>query len=136
MPNPYTLLSTAITGAVTAATTTPDILDMAFHRSLTVQFNFSYGSGGTSVDVYVQTTFDGGTTWTDIANFHATTSNELRLYNLNRATSVTSIATPTDGALSANTSVDGLLGDRVRVKFTTVGTYAGSTTLLVSAIVG
>ena len=43
---------------------------------------FTYGSGGTSADVYVQTSFDGGTTWVDICNFHFTTASASKLFNL------------------------------------------------------
>jgi hypothetical protein len=35
----------------------------------------------------------------------------------------------TDGTLAANTAKDGVLGALWRVKYTTVGTYAGGTTL-------
>ena len=35
--------------------------------------------------------------------------------------------TPTDGALTANTCKDGLLGNMYRAKYTTTGTYAGNT---------
>jgi hypothetical protein len=104
--------------------------------SLAIQANFLYGSGGTTVDAYVQTSFDGGGTWTDIANFHFTTSAARRLYNLSRLTSVTSIATPTDGSISNNTSVDGLLGSQFRVKWTTTGTYGGATSLAIDIAPG
>jgi hypothetical protein len=98
-----------------------------------VQANFTYGSGGTSADAYVQTSLDGGTTWTDIANFHFTTASARKIYNLSAATAVASIATPGDGALASNTAVDGILGTRFRVKYVTVGTYAGGTTLQLDA---
>jgi hypothetical protein len=32
--------------------------------------SFVYGSGGTSVDVWTQTSLDGGSTWIDVCNFH------------------------------------------------------------------
>jgi len=35
--------------------------------------------------------------------------------------------TPTDGAMSDNTAKSGILGDRVRLKIVSVGTYSGST---------
>ena len=38
---------------------------------------FSYGSGGTSVDVYVQTTHD-GSTWRDIGHFGQLTTRTVR----------------------------------------------------------
>jgi hypothetical protein len=100
-------------------------------RNLTVQANFGYGSGGTSVDVYLQTSLDGGTTWTDIANFHFTTSAARSIYNLSAATPNTTAVAASDGSLTANSAVDGVLGTRFRCKYTTVGTYAGATSLAV-----
>ena len=35
----------------------------------------------------------------------------------------------TEGALAANTSKDGLLGNMYRAKYTTTGTYAGNTSV-------
>lgn len=102
--------------------------------SVILQGNFTYGSGGTSVDAWVQTSLDGGSTWEDVANFHFTTSSQRFIYNLNSGTSVTTEYTPTDGTLAANTSKDGIIGNLWRVKFTSVGTYAGGTTLRVDMI--
>jgi hypothetical protein len=98
---------------------------------LTIQANFIYGSGGTSFDAYVQTSIDGGLTWCDVANFHFTTSSARKLFNLNSQTPVTTQATPTDGSLTANTSVDGITGALWRVKYASVGTYAGATAVTV-----
>lgn len=99
-------------------------------RNLTAQAVFTYGSGGTSVDAYLQTSVDGGATWFDIANFHFTTASAKALFNLSSQTPVTTqFTTPTDGSLTANTSKDGLVGPLFRVKLMSVGTYAGGTTL-------
>jgi len=126
------LLNVPIAGAVTAQTSPTFQLRVApggsLPTNLTLQANFIYGSGGTSADAYVQTSIDGGLTWIDVAEFHFTTSPARALYNLNSATSVTTQYTATDGALSANTSKDGIFGSQWRVKYTTVGTY-GATTL-------
>ncbi len=129
-----TLLNATITTAQSTTTTTADALDLPFHRSLLIQANFTYGSGGTSVDAYVQTSADGGLTWYDVAQFHFLTTSATKLYNLSNRTAVTAIATPTDGALASNTSVDGILGDRLRVKWSSTGTYAGGTNLTITAI--
>ena len=104
--------------------------------NLTIQANFAYGSGGTTATAYVQTSFDGGATWCDIANFAFTTSAAKKIYNLSRATPITSVAPPTDGSLSSNTCVDGLLGSQYRVKWTTTGTYAGATSLVIDIAAG
>lgn len=90
---------------------------------------FTYGSGGTSSTAYLQTSLDGGTTWIDIACFAFTTSSASKVVNLSARTPVGTLYTPTDGSLTDNTSKDGILGDQFRVKWVTVGTYAGSTTL-------
>jgi hypothetical protein len=128
MPN---LLTQAFTAAQSAQLGPVVQFREGIPRNVLLQANFTYGSGGTSVDAWVQTSVDGGTTWCDVANFHFTTSSARRLFNLSSVTPVTSIATPTDGALAANTAVDGLIGTQMRVKWTSVGTYAASTTLAI-----
>jgi hypothetical protein len=130
-----TLLSTGnITAAQSTAYTKPDAVDLASQRGLLLQANFAYGSGGTSVDAWVQSTADGGATWYDVANFHFTTAAAIKLANLRAQTPVTTIATPTVGTLSSNTTVDGLLGDQIRVQWSSQGTYGGTTTLTITAI--
>lgn len=131
----YTLLNSGnIATAQSTTTTTADAKDLASQRGVLLQANFTYGSGGTTVDAYVQSSADGGVTWYDVANFHFTTASAIKLYNFSGRTPVTSIATPSDGAIAANTSVDGLLGDRLRVKWSSTGTYAGTTTLVITAV--
>jgi len=95
--------------------------------SICVQANLTYGSGGTTIDAYLQTSVDGGTTWIDIAQFHFTTASARFVYNLNSQTPVTTEYTPTDGTLAANTSKDGIVGPLYQVKLASVGTYAGTT---------
>jgi hypothetical protein len=103
--------------------------------NLTLQCAFVFGSGGTAVDVWVQTSLDGGRYgWCDIANFHFTNTSASPIINLTSTTSVTSAYTPTDAALSANTCVDGLLSNFYRVKYRTTGTFAGGTSLALYAI--
>jgi hypothetical protein len=128
------LLNESVTAAVTGVT--PDgVISTGFDRveSLTLHATFTYGSGGTNATAYVQTSLDGGASWVDIASFQFTTTSAKRAYHLTAA-AVTSITTPTEGTLTANTAVNGLLGDRYRVKLTTTGTYAGGTTLVIHAL--
>lgn len=129
-----TLLSATLAGAVTADVTA-GVFVPRFPRveSLTLQAIITVVGGGTTAKAWVQTSFDGGVTWVDIANFAFTTSTATRLYHLTAA-AVTSIATPTDGSLADNTAVNGLLGDRFRVKLTTTGTYTGASTFVITAL--
>ena len=94
-----------------------------------IQANFTYGSGGTTVSAWVQTSFDGGLTWVDATSFGFTTSSAKSIFNLSGLTAVIAPITPTDGSLLANTAVAGIIGSQWRVKYTTTGTYAGGMTL-------
>lgn len=123
------LPTTPIAAAISSAVVSGTLQLSAAPRNLTVQANFIYGSGGTTVDAYLQTSLDGGTTWTDIANFHFTTASARKIINLNSQTPETTQITPTDGSMTANTAQDGILGLMFRVKYQSSGTYAGTTTL-------
>ncbi len=119
-----TLLDKAITAAETAAL--GNVFPLVNAKSIAIQCNFAYTSGGTTAKFYVQTSLDGGTTWIDIACFAHTTASLRRVYNLSSLTAVTSVYTATDGTLTDNTSKGGIIGNLIRVKYTTVGTYAGT----------
>jgi hypothetical protein len=125
------LLNVGVTAAVTASVTSTFQLRPGpaggLPTNMTLQGNFTYGSGGTSADAFVQTSIDGGSTWVDVAEFHFTTSSQRFVYNLSSGTPVTAEYMPTDGSLQANTSKDGVFGNQWRVKYTTVGTYVGTT---------
>lgn len=126
---PVTLYSnTAITTAITGVTGSS--FNFGSYSQLTLYSIFTYAAGGTTVKAWVQSSYDGGTTWMDIANFAATTASKTRAYNLTRA-AVSSIATPADAALADDTSVNGFLAPLIRVKVTTTGTYTGTNTLAI-----
>lgn len=126
------LAATTITTAV-AAGLSDVVIGLPGMRSLVVQAKFVYGSGGTNVTAYVQTSLDGGASWIDILCFQFTTSSGVKVFAVvdNPATPIGYSITPSDGSLTANTVVTGILGDRLRVKYVTTGTYGGATTLAV-----
>jgi hypothetical protein len=128
------LLSVLTIAAAVAATATTPVLLLSGIKYLVVQANFLYGAGGTSVDAYVQTSVDGGTTWIDIMEFAFTTAAARKISAVVISTAVAASVTPSDGALTASTILSGVLGDRLRVKYVTVGTYSGATSLAVDAI--
>lgn len=135
--NPCTLANLSITAATGATPLGVAMVSVDKYRGVTIQAAFTYvASAATSATAYVQTTLDGGTTWVDIVCFSFTTASATKIANLRRTTPVTTLATPTDGALTANTSVDGILGDQLRVKWASVGTYGAGTTLLITAVGG
>jgi len=123
-----TLLSKTFTTAVTAQL--GPVLELGRLPAdgstyLALQANFFYSAGGTNVTAWVQTSLDGGLTWADIASFQFTTTSVRKLSTVHiwPATPFTANTTATDGTLTANTVLNGLLGDRLRVKYTSTGTY-------------
>lgn len=106
---------------------TSNLLLVDAPTSICVQANFAYGSGGTTVNAYLQTSLDQGVTWIDIAQFSFATASARVLYNLNSQTPQTTQVVAKDGALTANTAQDGIVGPQYQVKLVTTGTYVGTT---------
>jgi hypothetical protein len=93
---------------------------------LTIQASITgYVSGGTTIDLYLQTSLDSGATWQDVANFHWTTANAVKNRSLSKLTVNATDKTPGSLALTVSTSVDGIFGDQFRWVSVSVGTYVG-----------
>lgn len=124
-------ITTAVTGTASAAVAS----NVGNVTGATFQVVFTYGSGGTTLKVWIQTSLDNGVTWCDVACVTATTSSKTVICTLSSRTPVTTLYAPLDGTLADDTCKDGILGPLFRTKRTTTGTYAGSTTLTVMALV-
>lgn len=131
------LWTKTITTAIAAPGETQGILyGCASADQIVVSSIFDYGSGGTTAKAWLQTSLDNGTTWVDIASHAFTTADLTKVSVLSPGIAPASQAfAPGDGALADNTVVNGVVGDRVRVKVITTGTYGGSTTLNVHVTV-
>jgi hypothetical protein len=127
------LPATVITTAVTGTTGSVFSLDKDA-KYLFLEANFVYGSGGTTAKFWVQTRTSGGV-WRDIANFAFTTGSATKWSTINREIAVTAARTASDAALADDTILDGFLADEIRIKYTTTGTYGGSTTVTVKATI-
>jgi hypothetical protein len=121
----FSLADQAVTTALSSVALTP-VQDLEGMLACTILARFAYGSGGTSAKAYVQVTLDDGATWIDVASFAFATASATRVINLSGLTPKTTPLTPSDGALSDDTFVDGVLGSAMRVKITSVGTYANT----------
>lgn len=134
MPGIYTIADYAVTTAVAALALTP-IVDLEGMEELSVDFNFAFGSGGTSVKAWLQTSLSQGTRWRDLACFMAATASKNRDFSLRR-TADTGFATPGSGTLADDTIASSIVfGDRLRLLVTSVGIYAGGTVLSARAAV-
>ncbi len=133
----FVLPQTVITTALTGDTTDTNIIRIPDEVvTISVAFIFRFGTGGTDIKAYLQSSLDGGTNWHDICSWSGASFDEFKLFNIRKGTSVTSIYTPDDGTLVLNSVKDGLIGDRLRVKLTTTGTYGGNTRLSVNCGLG
>jgi hypothetical protein len=126
----YNLISKVISAAETTTTTSEVDVPRSFSSAL-IKATLTVATGGTSIEAWVQCSADQGATFHDVADFAFTTTAASLYYNLSGLTAVTTETAATDGALAANTSKDGLLTNLFRVKYVTVGTYTGSTTLAI-----
>jgi hypothetical protein len=88
------------------------------------------GGSGATLDVWFQYSADDGMTWQDYANVHVAQTTNTYLIPVNVLTGApTSIPTVSDGALAANTIVQGPIGDKLRIKYSTaMGTSTGNWT--------
>ena len=94
---------------------------------------FTYGSSGTTAKAFVQTSFDDGANWHDVTVFSFTTASAQKGATLGWPTLGTAHYVVTDGSLADNAMSGAPIGNMVRCKVISVGTYAGTTTLVVSA---
>lgn len=122
----------AVVQITAAGTYTTDAVDdLGKVTAAHLQCVFAYGSGGTTCKAYLQTSIDGAAFY-DIACFAHTTA------SLSRTMACVSdgVNTPvalTDGTMTDDTSINGRLGAKYRLKYVVTGTYAGNTTLSVHA---
>lgn len=121
-PGVYALAVDQITVAQTAQAFTA-ITDLDGATAVTIECQFQYGSGGSTASATVQTSFDGGSTWRDIARCDFTTSTAVKHFNLSGLLS--KAATPY-AALNSEGVNDGVLGNQLRAIVTSTGTYSNT----------
>jgi hypothetical protein len=132
-------ITTAVTNSVITSSVSAQGATIAYvdrlegASAITLSANFTWGSGGTSLKVDVETSLNQGATWIPICRFAFTTSSAEKVANVSGMTPKTTAVSPS--ALSDDACLDGVLGDRLRAKITTVGTYAGNTAISVRASV-
>jgi len=135
MSNISPVLNLGDVSVAAAGTQTTDwITGLDGMAALSIQAALLYGSGGTKIQAYVQTSIDQGVTPVDIACITFTAAAGAKIVNLSGMTPKTTEVVPADGALADDTCVDGILGDRLRLKVVSTGIYAGGTVLSVRAM--
>ena len=141
MPSVYNLGQVAIAAAVTdqvitegaaAGGNSQSLIDrLDGMQAVTLDVAFAYGSGGTALVVVIETRLGAGGGWIEIARFDFATATARKVATLNAlaAKAVSAVA-----ALGAEGVFDGVLGDALRARVTSTGTYAGSTLSVRAAV--
>lgn len=120
------LTITAATGAAGVICT--PVTGLAGMQAMLLYLSLAYSAGGTSIRAFAQSSFD-GQTWWDIACVLFTAQAKSVLLNFSALTPKLTQVALTDGALGDDVALDGLLGDRVRLKAVSTGTYAANNVL-------
>lgn len=129
-PAVYTLAALQITAARSLSILSPTI-GLAGMKSVTLECNFQYGSGGVACSLLCGTTFDGGTTWRHVARFDFTNSSAVKIVNLQTLTSK-GVTAYTD--LAAEGVSDQMLGDQLAAFIVSTGAYVNTTASLRASV--
>ena len=136
LPKRSTKLQSIDLTAMGAGTYTSDEVSIPYGADLLAcQAVFTRAGGGTTTDVFIQTSLDNGSTWIDIMQFALATTTVTKVSAVRSSIAMAANVTPTDGALTDNTILDALLGDRLRSKTVVVGAYTGASALALNVII-
>jgi hypothetical protein len=107
-------------------------------KGLTAECVFVDGGGGTDITVYIQTSLDsiGSTTtggkpqvWMDIMCFHFLVTAGRSVLKVTEDTAIVATVAETDGSLTDDTAVSGIIGTHVRARIVTTGTYTATSSI-------
>jgi hypothetical protein len=110
----------------------------SFAYGISAQLALAYVSGGAAanLNVWLQTSLDGGQTWCDVISFTQLAQASARVVAAVSAFPPSAGLAPaaaSDGALAAGSVVNGLFGGWWRVKYSVGTAYTGGTVLSVAA---
>lgn len=106
----------------------PNACNLDGMNAASIQLRFSGGSGGTNVNVYIQTSLDQGQSWFDVAAYQFGTAAAVEVLNLSGLDKATPSA-PANLSLASGTVLDGPLGDRLQMVAVVTGNYPAGTLL-------
>jgi hypothetical protein len=98
-----------------------------------LQLRLSSAAGGTSINVFIQTTLDQGQSWFDVTCVQFTTTPGVQVLNLSGLDKAAP-SSPTSLGLTPGTILDGPLGDSLQAIVISEGTYTGAPLVSVRGI--
>ena len=122
----------AASGSLSAAETTTAVIGLHVFSEAVVYLNITTATladADDEVDFYLQTTYDGGTTWTDLSCIHLANgdngSPQKSVILVGRAANgIAQAEDTTDGTLADDTNVDYPIGTQLRIKTKITGATA------------
>lgn len=124
--------------AISSSSNSTSADSLARYTDLFGQLNCSAvpTGGAPTLDVYLQTSADNGSTWQDIAHFQFTTAAVSRFFRIaGGAAGETTTFAASDAALAGDTVKQGPWGDQLRVKWVfAAGGSTGIYTLTVTVV--
>jgi len=118
--------SLQITSALSLFTVVGDVVkNLGNPTGLFVICEMTGGTGGSTITALVQSTLD-GEKWFDVGCFTFTTTPLARTLNLRNDVGITTPATLGTDAMSSDGGINGPIGDSIRFKVKSTGTYSNT----------
>jgi len=131
---PTVIGSTSIAANVTAVDVGKTVDGIGANKSVTLVAEFVYGGGGAAngVTAWIQTTLDGNN-WYDIACFEFSQATQTLSLACKFDEGVSAAQTLATAQLAANTALQGVHGNALKMVLTTTGAaYTGNTSIKIS----
>lgn len=125
LDTPTGSVAVAFTGAATTIDTSSRLVLVLFDVTV-----LTLADADDEVDLYIQMTYDGGTTWTDVENIHfanadnGTTAKKVVSVGVQEFVAADTATDSVDGALADDTKEKAALGSAMRIKTTITGATA------------
>ncbi|SRR5579883_913896 len=132
-PGPFTLGDFQIGAPGTQQTPATQIPSLVGMSGASLQVRLSGGTGGSTINVFIQTSIDQGQSWFDVANVSFATTPGVQVLNLSGLDKAVPV-TPGNLTLSSGTILDGPLGDRLQAVVISTGTYGAGTLVSVRGV--
>jgi hypothetical protein len=119
---PAVAQSISVTSPATSTAANSGTVDVKHFDSIRI-VAILQGATGDTLDIYLQASWDNGTTWFDFVHFPqlaaaaAQTTKTITLSRANANTTLTAIGSGTSPALAAGTYLDGEFGSLIRARF-------------------
>lgn len=116
-----------VTGTAVAALASPYMGGLFDTDIIGAGMDFTYGSGGTAGTVWLQTSYNGGSSWMDVCAFNFAQATLSRYAAFNQGLFGTAAVVPTDATMAGSAIATFTPGNMLRTRYSNTGVYTAST---------